>query len=229
MDLAPAASELAAVWKSVRAFLENIEGVKRITFSERAGASASAISSWEHANHPAKLPEDLSAFLQLSDGMQLTWALDYMGEEMPLGCMHLNDIRKMQRVNIIEADIGPMPSERITGAPRSGNAAQVSRERLPILAFDLDSQVMDGQLCLFFRPPNYAEPQVWFRDLSRKWHFVAHSFTDYFRLMIMHVGLARWQYAFTDVGLDPATKHWLRLFAPNRLALDADHHRLLHN
>eukprot|EP00961_Rhodomonas_salina_P060682 814668-Rhodomonas_salina.1 len=48
--------------------------------------------------------------------------------------------------------------------------------------------------------------QVWFQDLGRQWHFVAGSFTDYFRLLIMHLGLPNWHYAFSDVGLDITTK-----------------------
>lgn len=43
---------------------------------------------------------------------------------------------------------------------------------------------------------------MWFQDLTCNWHFIANTFTDYFRLMVMHLGLPRWQYAFTDVGLD---------------------------
>ena len=32
---------------------------------------------------------------------------------------------------------------------------------------------------------------------------MAESFTHYFRLMLMHIGLPQWQYAFTDIGLSP--------------------------
>jgi hypothetical protein len=53
-----------------------------------------------------------------------------------------------------------------------------------------------------FSPPN----QVWFQDLSCNWHFVAPTFTHYFRLMIMHLGVPGWHYAFTDVGMDPSTQ-----------------------
>jgi hypothetical protein len=35
---------------------------------------------------------------------------------------------------------------------------------------------------------------------------MASTFTDYFRLMVMHLGLPHWQYAFTDVGLDPVSQ-----------------------
>ena len=73
--------------------------------------------------------------------------------------------------------------------------------------------------------PGYTLPQVWFQDLSCAWFFVASSFTAYFRLMMvrcsafdtwmwqrllrtlqMHLGIPRWHYAFTKVGLDPSTQ-----------------------
>lgn len=44
---------------------------------------------------------------------------------------------------------------------------------------------------------NINKPQIWFQDLSCSWFFIANTFTDYFRLMIMHLGLPHWQYAFT--------------------------------
>jgi hypothetical protein len=63
-------------------------------------------------------------------------------------------------------------------------------------------------------------PQIWFRDLAGSWFYVAENFTDYFRIMVMHLGLPGWQYAFTDVGLDPVCQQWFRFFSPERLDVD---------
>lgn len=64
--------------------------------------------------------------------------------------------------------------------------------------------------------------QVWFQDTSCAWSFIACGFSDFLRLTILHVGLPRWQYAYTDVGLDPVARQWFRLLAPSRLdALEA--------
>ena len=60
-------------------------------------------------------------------------------------------------------------------------------------------------------------PQVWFQDLGCTWCFVANSFTDYVKLMLAHLGLPHWQYAFTESGIDPVAKHWFRFLAPDRL------------
>lgn len=70
-----------------------------------------------------------------------------------------------------------------------------------------------------------SKPQIWFQDLSCHWFFVANCFTDYFRLMIMHLGIPGWQYAFTKVGLDPQTLQWFRFLAPERLAIDMENRR----
>ena len=65
-----------------------------------------------------------------------------------------------------------------------------------IVAFDIDSKVKGGRLALLYKGA-MSKPQVWFQDNSCKWYFIANTFTDYFRLMIMHLGLPHWQYAFT--------------------------------
>jgi len=44
--------------------------------------------------------------------------------------------------------------------------------------------------------------------------------------MVLHLGLPRWHYAYTEVGLDPVAKQWFRALAPDRLAValaDTDH------
>jgi tubulin polyglutamylase complex subunit 2 len=73
--------------------------------------------------------------------------------------------------------------------------------RKDICAFEIDSEVKDGRMALIYRAS--TKPQIWFQDLSCKWYYIANTFTDYFRLMIMHLGIPGWQYAFTNAGLDP--------------------------
>jgi hypothetical protein len=91
-------------------------------------------------------------------------------------------------------------------------------------AFDIDCKVKAGRLAILYRNGT-TKPQVWFQDNSCKWFFVANTFTDYFRLMIMHLGLPHWQYAFTQVGLDAQTLQWFRFLSPERLAIDIENRR----
>jgi len=96
--------------------------------------------------------------------------------------------------------------------------------RKEIHAFEIDSEVKDGRLAIIYRG-THSKPQIWFQDLSCNWFFLANSFTDYFRLMIMHLGIPNWQYAFTKAGLDPQTLQWFRFLIPERLAIDIENRR----
>lgn len=54
--------------------------------------------------------------------------------------------------------------------------------------------------------PGSERPEVWFQDLSCAWNYLAPRFSAYFRVMLHHLGLPSWQYAFTEAGLDPLTR-----------------------
>lgn len=43
-------------------------------------------------------------------------------------------------------------------------------------------------------------------DKQIRWHFLADSFTSYFRMMLVHLGVLGWQQAFSPVGLSPSTE-----------------------
>ena len=98
--------------------------------------------------------------------------------------------------------------------------------RKDIHAFEIDSDLKEGRLALIYRG-NHQKPAIWFQDLSCNWYFIANSFTDYFRLMIMHLGIPNWQYAFTKAGLDPQSLQWFRFLIPERLAIDIENRRYL--
>lgn len=51
-----------------------------------------------------------------------------------------------------------------------------------------------------------SETEIWFMDRSLKWFFITSSFCDYYRIMILSVGIPHWQYLFTEVGLPQHTK-----------------------
>ena len=51
-----------------------------------------------------------------------------------------------------------------------------------------------------------GQPEIWFLHRSLEWWYLASSFTDYFRMMIVHLGVPLWQYLFTATGLGPETK-----------------------
>eukprot|EP00741_Cyanophora_paradoxa_P022187 tig00021435_g21417.t1 len=217
---------------SVISYLEKHPGVKGVEFVERPGAAARDIAKWEQANAPAVLPDDYKSFLQISDGLLLRWSVDFGGETVPLGCMHLNPIDKVAPIGLEPA--GDLEAPDATASldfddPAASLNLCTGRYRHcsgPLRAFDLDSRCVGGRVALFY-PDAFRRrpPQVRFQDAAGAWHFIAASFTDYFRLLLMHLGVPHWQYAFTDVGLDPATQQWFRFLAPERLAIDQENSR----
>lgn len=50
------------------------------------------------------------------------------------------------------------------------------------------------------------DAEIWFLDRALYWHFLTDTFTAYYRLLITHLGLPQWQYAFTSYGISPQAK-----------------------
>lgn len=50
------------------------------------------------------------------------------------------------------------------------------------------------------------DTEIWFLDRALYWHFLTDTFTAYYRLLLTHLGLPQWQYAFTNYGISPQAK-----------------------
>ena len=190
--------------RAVLNHLDSLKAVHNVYFTERPPATAADISAWEAEHAPLRLPQDLKDFLLVSNGLELRWNVQHLTEALPLGCMHLNSISQLLPCadEVTHDEFGRLAAELPAATER---------------VVDLDTKCEGGRVCLV--PCGRAEMQVWFQDLACRWSFIANSFTDYFRLMVLHLGLPRWQYAYTEVGLDPIARQWARLVAPERLAL----------
>ena len=158
-------------------FLERHAGITDVQYFERPPCASRDIENWERAHYPCVLPEDFKSFLRLSDGLLLKWSIKQGDLTQPLGCMQVNDM----------ANLSPCP--RGSFAAGEGVFDTVG-EQPPecVAAFELDSNALDGRLALLYRAEALTKPQIWFQDLSATWFFIAHTFTDYFRLMMMHLG-----------------------------------------
>lgn len=192
---------------SVISFLENHPGVTEVQFNERHGVSESAIQSWEEHNHPFVLPDDMRSFLLISDGLLLQWKIKMNQLIKPLGQMHFNSLKDINRFGLNSYSLKRLGDDVL----------ETDTEEITV--FDLDKKVLNGRLGLVYKGTT-EKPQVFFQDLSGDWFFIANSFTDYFRLMVMHLGLPNWHYAFTEVGLDTTSQQWFRFLSPERLAID---------
>eukprot|EP00002_Diphylleia_rotans_P041228 TRINITY_DN9980_c0_g1_i3.p1 TRINITY_DN9980_c0_g1~~TRINITY_DN9980_c0_g1_i3.p1 ORF type:complete len:215 (+),score=44.70 TRINITY_DN9980_c0_g1_i3:44-688(+) len=170
-------------------FLENHDGVNHLQFHERDGVSKDAMRRWETTNQPLTLPNDYKGFLHISNGVSLRWNFQLGDRDVPLGCIHLNELESVKKVDMHLSD----PIEELDSRLQDA------------VAFDIDNTCKDGKIC-FVYISGQNDPQIWFQDLCGRWFFVCNTFTEYFRLMILHLGLPRWQYAFTDIGLDPISQ-----------------------
>jgi hypothetical protein len=136
---------------------------------------------------------------------------------------------------------GYLDSETFPSADAVHQRVAVLIERNPkvgdvalVYNMDVDGNVLAG-------PNGTCDPEVWFHDnraLQRQlgggqggsgggggppcaWHYIARSFSCYYRLLLVHLGILGWQFAFTPRGLAPLTVQWMRLYCPERLSLDA--------
>jgi len=184
---------------SVISFLEDQKRVTEIEFLERVGVSEAALNLWEEDHNPYKLPEDYKAFLQMSDGLQLTWKILKDGTAHPLGSMHLNKLSEVQMVKLAKFKLSAVGQEYCSSDeenekdPNEEPATELKKKDT-IAAFDIDSKAQDGRVVLLYKN-TYTKPQIWFQDLSCCWFFIANTFTDYFRLMLMHLGLPHWYFS----------------------------------
>ena len=182
----------------VSQFLENHPAVTDVKFFDKAGATKPAIAKWEAANQPYRLPDDLASFLAISDGLLLKWSI--LLNKVPIrgvGNTHINSLSQIVRFQDSTLD----PSKA---------------------AFVLDnSPSIAGRICLLYEKENpAAAPNVWIQGLGCTWHFVANTFTDYFRLLIMHLGLPCWCHTYTDTGLPCSTEEWFGFLSPERYHID---------
>ena len=54
-------------------------------------------------------------------------------------------------------------------------------------------------------------------DRSLHFHRLASTFTDYYRLLLLHCGLPYWHYKYTDIGIPPYILHWYSTIVPSLL------------
>lgn len=203
-------ANVAELVDTAHAWLREHPGAQSVQLAPAAGAAPSAIGAWEQ-RHGVLLPEDLRDFYLLNDGLQLKWNVVAHGREVvPLGCLAVNAL------------------ERLTPAPERTlrNERDELRAELPggtassVRAFELDATCEAGRVLLLLGLDlGTRRGQVWFQDGSCALSRLATSFGEYLRLLVLHLGLPRWQYAYTEAGLDPTCRQWLRLMAPDRLAV----------
>ena len=205
---------------NVISFLEKHRGVTDVKFFERPPITENQIIDWENKYFPCKLPNDYKSFLYISDGFLLKWHMKYNREVLPLGNMSLSPLQLLKPIEFDNNN-----KDKIAFVLNNDNNNNNNNNNNDSSS---SSSTIDGKVVIVFDISNKTNisslsSSIWFQDLSCEWNFICTSFSDYFRLMIMHLGLKGWQYSFTKIGLNPITMQWLRFLVPNRLDIDLRH------
>ncbi|XP_077989104.1 tubulin polyglutamylase complex subunit 2-like [Glandiceps talaboti] len=208
--------------------LEKRPGASDVRLLDRKPAERHVVVSWEQKNS-CMLPDDLKRFFLTTDGMLLQWKIKFDDHVVHLGRMEINPIGNVSKLggtnssrntpSLADLDYDT-DDDDISDSEDKPHFDSRSR------AFELDPCEGHGKVCLVYKdtkPGSPAQhPEVWFLDRSLDWHYLADSFTQYFRLMLMHLGLPQWQYTFTKIGISPAAQQWFNIYAPVRLSMDCD-------
>ena len=165
------------------------------------------------------LPQDLLQFYScFSNGISLQWDIVIMEHNVPIGMVYVNSIETL--VPIAVEDLVFVKDNTIANDSPLCMLFDISDNR-KVFAFDLDQTMLNGRVLLVnVRVKGRDCWSVWFQDLSCKCYFISHGFLNYFSLMLCHLGIPLWQYAFTPLGIPAASSHWMRIFAPDRLKMD---------
>ncbi|XP_035702288.1 tubulin polyglutamylase complex subunit 2-like [Folsomia candida] len=68
-------------------------------------------------------------------------------------------------------------------------------------------------------PSQQVEPnvEIWFLDNSLTWHYLAPTFSHYYRMLLFHLGVPQWQYRFTPYGLSSWAEQLFWIIVPHLL------------
>ncbi|EPY82252.1 tubulin polyglutamylase complex subunit 2 [Camelus ferus] len=167
------------------------------------------------------LPEDLKNFYLMTNGFHMTWSVKLDEHTIPLGSMAINSISKLTQLNQSAmyslpnaptlADLEDETQEASEGRPEKPHFDSRS------VIFELDPCGGNGKVCLVYKkgkPASAQDAGIWFLDRALYWHFLTDTFTAYYRLLITHLGLPQWQYAFTGYGISPQAKQWFNMYKP---------------
>ncbi|XP_012937161.1 tubulin polyglutamylase complex subunit 2 isoform X1 [Aplysia californica] len=226
-------------------YLENKTGVCQVKNEIKSPAEKPAVLMWEQKNS-LLLPEDLKSFFLTSNGFHLTWSVKMENLTIPVGSMHVNSVGMLLKLDggvregtHVQPSLWDLDMDEDLSGGRKPPSFCDSR------IFELDPCDGHGKVCLVYNEtsqggsgsesdsgdsdsdfhfPHASEfvTEIWFLDRSLHWHYMCDSFLAYYRLMLMHLGLPQWQFAFSDIGLPPQSKQWFNMFAPIRLEVDEE-------
>ncbi|XP_026737777.1 tubulin polyglutamylase complex subunit 2 isoform X1 [Trichoplusia ni] len=206
VDLVSEDSFYENITLGVTKLLESDPRICNVSVERRPPCDRVAISTWEQ-RHSAVLPEDLRNFYASSDGFQLTWHYKYSADEiLPVGSIRVNSLNELYLSPALK-DLLDFSLTRQQTGPR------------PVLntkskVFELDTCRTIGKICLIYTGGSWS---VWLATREGAWGWLSDSFTHYFRMALVHLGLPGWQAAFANLPLIPWAEQLFLLLAPHLL------------
>ncbi|XP_063376052.1 tubulin polyglutamylase complex subunit 2 [Cydia fagiglandana] len=206
VDLVSEDSFYENITLGVTKILESDPRICNVNVERRIPSDRVALSTWEQ-RHSAVLPEDLRNFYASCDGFLLTWHYKYSADQvLPVGSIGVNSLNELILSSALK-DLLDFSLTRPSTGPRPvlNNKSKV---------FELDSCRTIGKVCLVYTGGSWS---VWLGTRSGAWGWLADSFTQYFRMALVHFGLPGWQAAFAGLPPIPWAEQLFLLLAPHLL------------
>ncbi|XP_050078579.1 tubulin polyglutamylase complex subunit 2-like, partial [Anopheles maculipalpis] len=170
--------------------LKKLPRVTDVKLDAELPCKTAEITAWETKNS-VRLPDDMKQFYLSTDGFSVKWTYCY-SKRKQISVGHLN-IPKLRQIRNLDLDA-------------------------PGRMFELDRIGDLGVVYLVYRTRETTRPEIYIMETDTlKFTFLAHSFTNYLRMSIVHLGLPYWQLAFASCGLPGWAEQLFLLLAPHLL------------
>uniref|UniRef100_A0A8C8Y0W3 Tubulin polyglutamylase complex subunit 2 n=1 Tax=Panthera leo TaxID=9689 RepID=A0A8C8Y0W3_PANLE len=181
--------------------LKSSPGVTKVAIIEKLPAERHMISSGEQKSN-CLLSEDVKNFYLINNGFHMTWSVKLDENTIPLGSMAINRISKLTQLN----------QSSMYSLPNAPTLEDLEDDALEASENQPEKPHFDSCSVMFELDPWKWEweglPYIdfWFLARASHWHLITDTCTGYYCLLIMHLGLPEWQYAFTSYGISPQAK-----------------------
>jgi tubulin polyglutamylase complex subunit 2 len=195
-------------------YLERCEECRTVTFHGNEAVPSHEFLLWEKRNIPLKLPDDMRKLYSMFNAFTLTWTVELGEKLVPIGDMRINKVDQLIKINC-DCSIANsnLPFMEMKNLPDLSRCTLVS----------LDSSCEVGEVVLLYRNISDdlpAQPEVWLLDQAAQLTFICSTFSQYMRLMVLHLGIYGWQLLFTSDGLPENAQIWMDIFCKERLLID---------
>jgi len=214
---------------NILSYLALYDEVANVRLYSGEAKASGEILQWERKNLPYKIPADMKEFYAIFNGLRLLWKVNVAGKLCIIGDMGLLSISDMQRIPLdgtFDCSAASAPDSKTCAAfvisrlPRGGRVVLLYRQPTEQASTPSQIVIVQDGLKVSSAIINYDEPEVWLQDTNSRWYYMCGSFSQYYRLSLVHVGIIGWQDAFTAAGLAPATRQWMGIFCKERLLVD---------